>query len=282
MAKIDESKRKTVENIEAKIDIQQYCKNESLKNKDELKQHLESEYRYKFTKAITIFSLIITLIGIVGTKVINDYIDKKAKDTIDDAIIQSINEYVQPKIDSAFATPNISKLIDSAAKAYTEKTANAYIKNQVAEKFDPFVKQINDNLSKSEQQLSSIAAKNEILSLQMEAMSDSRKAFDQLNQISKRKSDNAIIAKNATKSIIRSLQMFEANIGSYSTDNKFEEATEEERYKLLADSTIAPDNKREYIYALGFFKHKRDDLRRCKEILTLLAPVITGLEKSVV
>jgi hypothetical protein len=91
--------------IETKIDIPQYCKNEAIKNKDELRDYLENEYRHRFTKTVTVLSIVLAIAGLIGTKLITDYINKRTKDAIDQTISQSIEKYVKPKIDSMFSLP---------------------------------------------------------------------------------------------------------------------------------------------------------------------------------
>ncbi|MDQ7799369.1 MAG: hypothetical protein RDU76_10610 [Candidatus Edwardsbacteria bacterium] len=249
--------------VEAKIDIQQYCKNEALKNKDELRDYFIQEYRHKTNKTNTIFSIILALlglfIGIIGTNFIKDYISAKTKESMNQAITQSIDKYVQPKIDSAFTLPNIKSLVKTAAKENVDSIARPFILSQL-EPYKYSLKKAN------------------IFALQTSAIAGNRKAYEELITLSKLNNSFSIDANNSIKAVVIAFNDYEDPIMSYPISRNGEEIAPDSiiknidlYFKLLKDPSTKKEERKTLIgYSLSFNApdaNKKEILRQCENIL---------------
>ena len=252
----------TSDNVEAKIDIQQYCKNEALKNKDELKDYFVQENRHKFNKTITISGIILSLlgllVGIIGTNFIKDYISTKTQESMTQAITKSIDKYVQPKIDSAFALPNIKSLVKTAAKENVDSIARPFILTQL----EPYKNKLE---------------KINIYALQASAIAGNKIDYDKLTTIAKFNNALSPDANNAIKAVAIAFNEYNGPLTSYQIIHNGNEIPPdslikypEEYFKYLVDQNTTKDQRKALVaYSLSFslYENKKVILKHCKRLL---------------
>jgi esterase/lipase len=214
--------------LHKKIDLKQFSEMQTAIIKEQLSADLDKEIEkqnIKTNKVLNRYRNIVVLIvggSIIGWVGLIFSMNKKVQKALENEV-GKITILIQNRLNYEFSTPIITKLVEDKAQEYTEKNAKDYIEGQVTNKIKPYenavqeklntaddrLKQAQGIIKQSEDQLRNINEQVDIFTLQSDALSGDRKAFDKLLSSRFHSKQNLKTAENIFKTIIRSYAIYQ-------------------------------------------------------------------------